>query len=94
MSKAESLLKVISDVTPRKHITWPVYEGNDILEAKTVEDYVTTFFKTGEYMPFPPPISEKICLNVMAVQTEYTYNAKKKNVKHRVIIKGLVMKKK
>jgi len=47
MLKAESLFNLFSRITPGKRITWPIYDGKDPLEAKTVENYVTPFFKTG-----------------------------------------------
>ena len=67
-SKAESLLAVIADITPGKYISWPVYDGKDPLDAKTVQDYVTAFFRTATLMPIP---LVKLGLDIHSVQTEY-----------------------
>lgn len=88
MLKAEALLKFVSDVKPGKYITWPVYDGEDILEAKEIEEYLNTFFKTGIHMPFPPPYN--LCLDIYSVEVVYD------DVKHthKIIIEGFVMKRK
>jgi hypothetical protein len=85
MSKAEKLLNLIEDVTPGKYVTWPAYDGTDILDAKTVEDYVTPFFKTGSLMPIP---ILNLGLNVYIVQTEYNDDLQT----YKVIVEGVIMK--
>lgn len=83
MLKAEFLLNVLSDLKPGKGIKWPVYNGYDISEAKTVEDHVNVFFKTGNIMPIPVT---NLGLNISSVQTEFDdYNNS-----YRVIIEGIV----
>ena len=85
MLKASSILDVVSNIKPGKHITWPVYDGDDILDAKSMEDYVTMFFKTGDIMPIP---IFNLGLNIHSVQTEYNDELHT----HKVIIEGLVVK--
>lgn len=85
MLKAESLFNLFSEVTPGKHITWPIYDGKDPLEAKTVENYVTPFFKTGSRMPIP---ILNLGLDIFIVQTEYD---DKLNT-YKVIVEGVVVK--
>ncbi len=85
MLKAEMLLNLISDINPGKYITWPIYDGDNILDAKTVEDYVTTFFKTGSIMPIP---ILNLGLNIYVVQKEYD----DEHHTYRVVIEGFVTK--
>ena len=85
MLKAEMLLNLISDIKPGKQITWPVYDGNNILEAKTVENYVTTFFQTGSKMPIPVL---NLGLDIHSVETEYDDGVHT----YRVVIEGFVTK--
>ena len=68
MSKAEKLLTVINTVKPQTHITWPVYNGTDPIDAKTVQDYVTAFFKTAMLMPIP---LVNLGLDICSIKTEY-----------------------
>ena len=66
--KAENLLAAISNLKPRQAISWPVYNGTDPLEAKTVQSYVEAFFRTATLMPMP---IAKLGLDIHSVQTEY-----------------------
>lgn len=96
MLKAESILKdgipickelsnIISELKPGQCITWPVYDGDDVLAAKKVESYVTAFFKTGEVMPIP---ILTLGLNIHTVQTEYD---DERHI-YKVIIEGFLIK--
>jgi hypothetical protein len=81
--KAEELLTAIENVVPGKSISWPVYDGKNIKDAKTVQDYVVVFFKTGMLMPIPV---FDVGLDIQSVQTEYDDD------KHTylVVIEGIV----
>jgi len=79
-----SILDPTSNLNHRKYIVWSVYNGDDILDAKSVADYVTTFFKTGEVMPIP---IFNLGLNIHSVQTEYNDELGV----HKVIIEGIVV---
>ena len=83
MLKAEALLNVINEIKPGNAIHWPVYNGNDILEAKSIEDYVTVFFKNGDLMPIPNMI---FGLNVFSVETCFDDS----NNTYKVVIEGIV----
>lgn len=83
--KAEALLETMENVKPGKYISWPVYDGDNIVDAKSVEDYVTVFFKTGDVMPIPFP---GLGLNIQSVQTEYAGD----EGHHKVVIEALVVK--
>jgi len=83
-TKAESLLAAISNLVPGKSIMWPVYDGKDLLEAKTVQDYVEIFFRTGNLMPVH--VVPNLGLNILSVQTEYD----DQNHHHRIILEGIV----
>jgi hypothetical protein len=85
MLKAESLLSLISDVKPGKYITWPIYDGNEVLDAKTVEDYVTVFFKTGSIMPIPVL---NLGLDIHAMATDYDDD----HNRYKITIEGFVTK--
>jgi hypothetical protein len=80
------LQKVISEIKPGKSITWPVYNGKDVLDAKTVEDYVTVFFKTGDLMPIP--VVKDLGLNIHGVTIDHDDD----NHNYLVTIEGVVMK--
>jgi len=85
MLKAEALLNALSNIMPGKSITWPVYAGDDVSDAKIVENYVTGFFKTGSLMPIPVL---NLGLDIHSVKTEYndyfhTY---------LIVIEGVVIK--
>ena len=81
--KAETLLTAISNLKPRQAISWPVYNGADPLEAKTVQSYVEAFFRTATLMPIP---IVKLGLDIHSVQTEYD------DQKHHylIILEGVV----
>jgi len=96
MLKAESILKddipickelstLASKLKPGQYITWPVYYGDDILDAKKIEDYVNGFFKTGTIIPIPVL---NLGLNVYAVQAEYDDG----HSTHKVVIEGFITK--
>lgn len=67
-TKAEALLSTIENVVPGTSISWKVYDGKNAKDAKTVENYVTVFFKTGNLMPIPVL---DLGLDIHSVQTEY-----------------------
>lgn len=85
MLKAEQLLNLIDDVKPGKFITWPIYTGDDIEDAKTVESYVNGFFMTGVLMPIP---IANLGLDIISVNVEYD---DLKNL-HIITIEGRVCK--
>lgn len=85
-TKAEKLMKILSDTEPGKSISWPVYDGNNVLEAVAMESYVTAFFKSGELMPMP--FIKDCGLNVFSVRTEQDVQRKK----YLVIVEGIVTK--
>lgn len=85
MLKSSVLLNTIQNLKPGEHITWPVYDGDDIQDAKILENYVTTFFKTGDIMPIPV---FNLGLNIHSIQTEYDDG----HHTYKVIIEGLVVK--
>ena len=87
VTKAEKLLAVIDNLKPGQNIVWPVYDGADITDAKTVENYVTAFFRSGDLMPIP---KVKLGLNVRSVQTEH-YESNLID-RYSVTIEGLVTK--
>ena len=87
MLKAETLLSIVSNIVPGKHIIWPVYDGEDILDAKMIEEYVTSYFRTGNIMPIP---NMNLGLNIDSVEIEYDGA----HSNHRIVIKGLVVPKK
>ena len=68
MAKAESLLATISNLKPRQVISWPVYNGSDPIEAKTVQSYVEGFFHTANLMPIPVV---NLGLDILSVETEF-----------------------
>ncbi len=55
-TKAEKLLQaldVTNAIVPEQAITWKVYEGDSLVDSKTIYDYAIAFHKTGELMPIP-----------------------------------------
>jgi hypothetical protein len=54
--KAEALSNLLDNLKPGKAISWPIYEGNNILDARKMENHVTPFFRTGMPMPIPIPV--------------------------------------
>jgi len=85
-TKAEKLLSIISDIEPGKSISWPAYDGDNILDANTMEGYVMAFFKSGELMPIP--FAKGLGLNIFTVRTEQDVQRQK----YLVIIEGTVTK--
>jgi len=85
MLKAESIFNLFSELKPGQYITWPVYDGTDILEAKSMEEYVNTFFKTGTLMPIPVL---NLGLDIYSVQAEYDDG----HATHKVVIEGFITK--
>lgn len=83
MLKAEVLLKFISDIKPGQYISWPIYVGDDIQEAKSLENYVTPFFKTGSKMPIPV---FNLGLDIHSVESEYD----DKHHAYRVTVEGFI----
>lgn len=81
--KAENLLTAISNLKPRQAISWPVYNGMDPLEAKTVQSYVEAFFRTATLMPIP---LVKLGLDIHSVQTEYD----DKKHTYLIVLEGVV----
>lgn len=85
MLKAEQLLNLIDDVKPGKFITWPIYTGDDIEDAKTVESYVTGFLMTGVPMPIPVV---KLGIDIISVDVQYNDRTNM----HTITIEGEVCK--
>lgn len=85
MLKAEQLLNLIDNVKPGAYVTWPIYTGKRIEDAKTVENYVEGFFKTGELIPIPVI---KLGVNIISVDVKYDDF---RNI-HEIIIFGEVCK--
>lgn len=70
---------------PGEGVEWTVYDGDNILDAKSIEDYVNGFFRSGNMMPIP---GFNFKLDIHSVQTEY----EDENGIHRVVIEGIVRK--
>ena len=83
--KAENLLAAISNLKPRQAISWPVYNGTDPLEAKTVQSYVEAFFRTATLMPIP---LAKLGLDIHSVETEFDDQAHT----YSITVEGMVRK--
>lgn len=68
MTKAEALLSHIEGVKVNSAIAWKIYEGNDPLDAKTVQSYVEGFFHTANLMPIPVV---NLGLDILSVETAF-----------------------
>lgn len=62
-------------------IVWPVYDGDNAIEAKQMHDYIQGFFVSGELMPVP---GYTLRLNVLSLETEYDEITKR----HKVVAEG------
>jgi hypothetical protein len=85
--KAEALSNLLDNLKPGKAISWPIYEGNNILDARKMENHVTPFFRTGMPMPIPIPVPN-LGLDIHSIETGYD----DKIGRHKVIIEGIVVK--
>ena len=85
MTKAEALLSHIESVKVNSPITWKIYEGNDPLDAKTVQSYVEGFFQTANLMPIPVV---NLGLDILSVETEFDDQAHT----YSITVEGMVRK--
>ena len=85
MTKAEDLLSHIESVKVNSAITWKIYEGNDPLDAKTVQSYVEGFFYTANLMPIPVV---NLGLDILSVETEFDDQAHT----YSITVEGMVRK--
>lgn len=85
MTKAEELLSHIESVKVNSAITWKIYEGNDPLDAKTVQSYVEGFFHTANLMPLP---MVHLGLDILSVETKFDDQAHI----YSITVEGMVRK--
>lgn len=86
--KAMQVLSQAEVLKKGQGVSWTIYDGEDILDARAVENYVNSFFKTGCPMPIPVPApyaSRRI--DILSVET--TYNDSNKS--HKVVIEGEII---
>lgn len=91
MLKAETISNILAEIKPRKAITWPVYNGDNILEAKEIEEYVSTFFRTGTILPIPFPVPSNnvnLGLNIYSVEVSYD----DEHHTHKIVLEGVIVK--
>lgn len=84
MIKAEKVLASIKLLRPGSGITWTIYEGNNILKAIDIENYVKSLFKSGSLFTILSYPNKGI--EILSFETEYDDI---KNV-HKLSIEGIV----
>ncbi len=75
MIKAEKLLNHLDLLKPGSNITFTLYRGYDILQARLLENQIISFMKTGELLPFhrykPIPAAENLGLDILSYELAY-----------------------
>ena len=85
-TRAEKILELMDITKPGNALSMTMYDGNDILEAQTVETRMKVMCKTGEKIPLP--LVTDLALDISCVQLE---NDSAGNA-YRVIVEGVVVR--
>lgn len=92
MIKAEKLLEHLDLIKPGSNITFTLYRGYDILQAKLLENQIISFMKSGELLPFhrykPIPAAENLGLDILSYELVYNDDTRE----HMLTVNGTLKK--
>lgn len=85
-SKADQILVTIEEtIKIGRKISWVIYRGSSVVEAKSIENYINGFFKTGNLMPIH---FKDFGLDILTVNVEYD-NIEKTTI---ISVEGIVQR--
>ena len=92
MIRAEKLLEHLDLLKPGSNITFTLYRGYDILQAKLLENQIISFMKSGELLPFHRyetiPAAENLGLDILSYELAYDDDTRE----HTLTVDGTLKK--